>query len=120
MLFISILCKLSTHLTHIVKLCGDEVLDQALELIEPLCLDPDRFKQRAGVEILLGLTRGAKHWPQTKQVKLSQWVMARIPKFFNLIKPDTRNLWESYFCVSSSNILLIKFLTVLLYALSCN
>jgi proteasome activator subunit 4 len=75
-------------------------MDQALQLIEPLCTDPDRFKQRAGVEILLGYTRGSKHWPVSDRQRLWDWVMARLPKFFALIKPDTRNLWESFFCVS--------------------
>jgi proteasome activator subunit 4 len=71
-------------------------------MIESLCLDSDKFKQRAGVEFLLGYTRGAKHWPSQFNKSLWDWVMARLPKFFASIKPDTRHLWDSYFCVRTA------------------
>ncbi len=33
-------------------------LDDILNVIEPLLTDPDRYKQRAGTELLAGLLRG--------------------------------------------------------------
>jgi proteasome activator subunit 4 len=36
----------------------DELLKTVLPVIEPLLVDTDRFKQRAGAEILTGLIRG--------------------------------------------------------------
>lgn len=36
----------------------DKQLDEILAVIEPLLMDPDRFKQRAGAELLAGLLRG--------------------------------------------------------------
>lgn len=35
-----------------------EVLDDILAVSDPLLLDPDKFKQRAGAEFLAGLLRG--------------------------------------------------------------
>lgn len=40
-----------------------ECLDGLLDVIEPLIFDPDRFKQRAGVEFLAGLLRGTCFLP---------------------------------------------------------
>jgi proteasome activator subunit 4 len=37
----------------------NDVLDDILEVIDPLLSDPDKFKQRAGAEFLTGLLRGA-------------------------------------------------------------
>ena len=36
----------------------DRHLDTILNSIDPLLTDPDRFKQRAGAEVLVGLLRG--------------------------------------------------------------
>jgi proteasome activator subunit 4 len=36
-----------------------EGLEQLLGVIDPLLSEPDRFKQRAGAELLAGLLRGA-------------------------------------------------------------
>jgi tetrahydromethanopterin S-methyltransferase subunit B len=40
------------------KTFEDRHLDAILESIDPLLTDPDRFKQRAGAEVLVGLLRG--------------------------------------------------------------
>ena len=42
------------------KIFGDEGLDNILEVIDPLLFDADKYKQRAGAEILAGVLRG-KH-----------------------------------------------------------
>ena len=78
--------------------------------------DPDRFKQRAGAEVLVGLLRGidlvvfdfvhtenhllgSKHWPKQKWEKLWTWIIDRIDQIFVQIKPDTLNFWKSVFSV---------------------
>lgn len=40
------------------KMYEDEWLEELLGVIEPLLTDTDRFKQRAGAEMLAGLLRG--------------------------------------------------------------
>lgn len=40
------------------KTFEDRHLDTILSSIDPLLTDPDRFKQRAGAEVLVGLLRG--------------------------------------------------------------
>lgn len=40
------------------KTFEDRHLDTILKSIDPLLTDPDRFKQRAGAEVLVGLLRG--------------------------------------------------------------
>jgi proteasome activator subunit 4 len=37
---------------------GDEGLDEIFLVIEPLLVDSDKYKQRAGAEILSGILRG--------------------------------------------------------------
>lgn len=100
------------------KTFEDRHLDTILESIEPLLTDPDRFKQRAGAEVLVGLLRGttpclfcsvctkncclgSKHWPKQKWDKLWTWTMERIDQIFVQIKPDTLSFWKSVFSVSA-------------------
>ena len=40
------------------KMFGDEGLDEIFLIIEPLLIDSDKYKQRAGAEILSGILRG--------------------------------------------------------------
>jgi len=40
------------------KMFEDRHLDTILNSIDPLLIDADRFKQRAGSEVLVGLLRG--------------------------------------------------------------
>jgi proteasome activator subunit 4 len=81
-------------------------------------MDGDKFKQRAGVEMLLGYLRGAKHWSFASRDKLLDWVMQRLPKYYSLIKPDTRTLWDSFFHVVHSNLVYIWSLILLLQLIS--
>ena len=37
---------------------GDEGVDEIILVIEPLLFDSDKYKQRAGAEILSGILRG--------------------------------------------------------------
>lgn len=37
---------------------GHEMLEEILAVIDPLLLDVDKYKQRAGAEFLAGLIRG--------------------------------------------------------------
>lgn len=53
----SSLFNLLSHLA--AKIFGDNGLDQILEVIDPLLFDIDKYKQRAGAEILCGIMRGA-------------------------------------------------------------
>ena len=40
------------------KMFGDEGLEEIFLVIEPLLVDADKYKQRAGAEILSGILRG--------------------------------------------------------------
>ena len=40
------------------KMFGDDGLDEIFIVIEPLLVDSDKYKQRAGAEILSGILRG--------------------------------------------------------------
>ncbi|KZT23745.1 hypothetical protein NEOLEDRAFT_1135845 [Neolentinus lepideus HHB14362 ss-1] len=81
----------------LAKMLGGSKLDSILSAIDPLLSDADKFKQRGGGEILVGLWRGSKHWPKPWSEKLWTWTMARIDKIFTQIKPDTLPFWESVF-----------------------
>ena len=92
-------------------------LDDILTVIEPLLTDSDRFKQRAGTELLAGLLRGmgalfittlvdrnlpgSKHWPRNAHDRLWQWTISRLGTIYNQIKPDTLSFWEGLFNVSA-------------------
>ncbi|KAF5356022.1 hypothetical protein D9756_004202 [Leucocoprinus leucothites] len=72
-------------------------LNVIFEMIEPLLLDTDKYKQRAGAEIWAGLIRGSKHWPENKTAKLWQWTGGLLPGILNNIKPETISFWETLF-----------------------
>ena len=111
-------CRTRSTLSYIpAKAFEDRHLDTVLESINPLLIDPDRFKQRAGAEVLVGLLRGkgsdtfrladaenchlgSKHWPKQKWDRLWTWTMDRIDQIFVQIKPDTLSFWKSVFSVS--------------------
>ena len=101
----------------VAKTFEDRHLDTILESVNPLLTDPDRFRQRAGAEVLVGLLRGmtlgvyrlvhaennrlgSKHWPKQKWDKLWTWVGDRMDQVFVQIKSDTLNFWKSVFSVS--------------------
>ncbi|KAH8100456.1 ARM repeat-containing protein [Cristinia sonorae] len=81
----------------LAKMFEYERLDELLAVLEPLLTDPDRFRQRAGAELLAGLLRGSKHWTTQKYDHLWSWMMSRINRIFAQIKPDTLSFWENMF-----------------------
>ncbi|TCD70651.1 hypothetical protein EIP91_002372 [Steccherinum ochraceum] len=81
----------------LAKMYEDERLEELLAVIEPLLTDADRFRQRAGAELLAGLLRGSKHWPAKKYDALWSWIMSRMNRIFAQIKPDTLSFWENMF-----------------------
>jgi proteasome activator subunit 4 len=95
-------------LTVPAKFFGDKHFDIAMPIIDQLCTDSDKFRQRAGAEMLLGYLRGSKHWSTESRRKLMRWAMDRLPTVFDLIKPDTRILWDSFFHVRLCNSYLMQ------------
>lgn len=97
---------------------GAEALEGILAAIDPLLSDADKFKQRAGAEILSGVLRGecrphqhrlffiyaiqgSKHWPKPLSDRLWLWTTSRLDRIFAQIKPDTLSFWEGFFQVAS-------------------
>ena len=88
-----------------------------LSAIEPLLTDPDRYKQRAGAEMLCGILRGmfvscfryrhtedvsgSKHWPRQHYEALWTWTMSQIEVIYSQLKPDTLPFWEEVIHVST-------------------
>ncbi|KAI0961210.1 hypothetical protein AcV7_000369 [Taiwanofungus camphoratus] len=81
----------------LAKMFEHEKLETMLAAIDPLLLDPDRFKQRAGAEMLAGLLRGAKHWPRPRYNLLWAWTVQRLRLIYSEMKPDTVAFWEGLF-----------------------
>ncbi|KAF8898414.1 hypothetical protein BD779DRAFT_1607229 [Infundibulicybe gibba] len=86
-----------SYIKSLAKMFLSGGFDRVLVVIEPLLCDPDKFKQRAGAEILTGLLRGSKHWQTSESEKLWQWTVSRLDQIFAQIKPDTLSFWESVF-----------------------
>ncbi|KAF7789210.1 hypothetical protein EIP86_000151 [Pleurotus ostreatoroseus] len=78
----------------IAKTFESERLQAMLSAIEPLLTDPDRYKQRAGAEMLCGILRGSKHWPRQHYEALWTWTMSQIEVIYSQLKPDTLPFWE--------------------------
>jgi proteasome activator subunit 4 len=95
--------------------------ENILSSTEQLLWDTDRFKQRAGAEVLAGITRGiatlalnefkyglaidiigAKNWPKQHFDQLWSWIISRLDRIYTSIKPDTIGFWEATFTVSPS------------------
>ncbi|KAH7104315.1 ARM repeat-containing protein [Auriculariales sp. MPI-PUGE-AT-0066] len=86
-----------TFVKSLIKMFEGENLDVMLQAAEPLWQDADRFKQRAAAELVGGIMRGLKHWPQAKADVFWAWLQPRLPKIYAQIKPDSVNYWESVF-----------------------
>ncbi|KAJ3843176.1 hypothetical protein F5878DRAFT_605646 [Lentinula raphanica] len=86
-----------SYIKSLAKTFESDGLDTLLETIDPLLFDPDKYKQRAGGEVLAGLFRGSKHWSKTNTDNLWKWLMDRLSRLFAQLKPDTLNFWESIF-----------------------
>ncbi|KAG6820769.1 hypothetical protein H0H93_012033 [Arthromyces matolae] len=83
----------------LVKTYEHEGLEDLLLKIDVSFSDPDKFKQRAGAEVLSGILRGSKHWPMPLVEQLWIWAVPRLNKIYTHIKPDTLVLWETFFHV---------------------
>ncbi|KAI0702440.1 ARM repeat-containing protein [Cytidiella melzeri] len=81
----------------IAKMYQAEFVEALLSAIDSLLVDNDRFKQRGGAEILAGLLRGSKHWPQKQYKALWAWFLERFERIYLQIKPDTLAFWEGVF-----------------------
>jgi proteasome activator subunit 4 len=90
-----------TSTNNSAKMYEHEILDEILGVIDPLLTDNDRYQQRAGAELLAGLLRGSKHWPQQHFDRLWDWLMSRLEQVYHQIKPDTLNFWEGVVNVST-------------------
>ena len=93
-----------------------EFLELMLPTVELLLRDTDRFKQRAGTEMLIGLLRGvwqslfwrivlkrhagSKHWSKQWRDQLWGWFMSNVQSIHNSIRPDTLSFWDAAFNVS--------------------
>ncbi|TFY56124.1 hypothetical protein EVJ58_g7830 [Rhodofomes roseus] len=86
-----------TYMKSLAKIFQHELLELILPAIEPLLKDSDRFKQRAGAEMVIGLLRGSKHWPKQWRDQLWGWFMAQIQAIHNSIRPDTLSFWDAAF-----------------------
>ncbi|KAF9568547.1 hypothetical protein CPC08DRAFT_654918 [Agrocybe pediades] len=82
---------------YLAKFYGDDGLDNILEAVDPLLFDTDKFKQRTGAEILVGLLRGSKHWRPSSASKLWTWTTSRLDRILAQIKPETLQFWELVF-----------------------
>jgi proteasome activator subunit 4 len=89
-----------TFIKSIAKMSQGVGFENILNATELLVWDTDRFKQRAGAEMLAGITRGAKNWPKQRSDQLWSWVLSRLDRIFANIKPDTIGFWEAAIAVS--------------------
>jgi proteasome activator subunit 4 len=80
-----------------------DLLPSILSTIDPLLNDSDKFKQRAGVELLAGLLRGIKHYPLASSEYVWTWTIERLNRVFPQIKPDTMSIWEYLFSLQLVN-----------------
>ncbi|KAJ2920211.1 hypothetical protein MD484_g84, partial [Candolleomyces efflorescens] len=84
---------------YLGKIFGSVFLEKMLEVTDPLIYDPDKFKQRAGAEFLLG----SKHWPKNTSDKVWEWVANRLGTIYAQIKPDTSLFWQHLFSEQLTN-----------------
>ncbi|KAI0296143.1 hypothetical protein BC826DRAFT_1005479 [Russula brevipes] len=82
------------YIKTIAKMFQGVGFESILNSAEQLLWDTDRFKQRAGAEVLAGITRGAKNWPKQCSDQLWSWVISRLDRIYTSIKPDTIGFWE--------------------------
>jgi proteasome activator subunit 4 len=117
-------CALGRSRLSTAKMSQGVGFENILNSVEPLLWDADRFKQRAGAEMLAGITRGmttvalikfeyglatdklgAKNWPKQWSDQLWSWVISRLDRIYASIKPDTIGFWETTFTVSLSSVI---------------
>ncbi|KAJ2928817.1 hypothetical protein H1R20_g8194, partial [Candolleomyces eurysporus] len=88
---------------YIGKVFGFAPIEKMLEVTDTLVFDPDKFKQRAAAEFLLGILRGSKHWPKNTSDKVWEWVANRLGSIYAQIKPDTAVFWQHLFSEQLAN-----------------
>ncbi|KAI0728586.1 ARM repeat-containing protein [Fomitopsis betulina] len=86
-----------TYMKSLAKMLQQEFRELMLPTVELLLKDADRFKQRAGTEMLIGLLRGSKHWPQQCRDQIWSWFMSNVQSIQNSIRPDTLSFWDAAF-----------------------
>lgn len=86
--------------------CGDYV-SRLLGVTNALIPDLDKFRQRAGAELLTGLLRGVKHWAPQSSDQVWNWLSGRLSVIYAQIKPDTSTLWQCVFHVSTQVIFVL-------------
>ncbi|OCH96671.1 ARM repeat-containing protein [Obba rivulosa] len=84
-----------TFIKSLAKMFEAQKIETMTNVIETMLADSDRFKQRAGAEILAGILRGSKHWPKPLHDHIWAWASAHLDNIFAQIKPDTMGFWES-------------------------
>ncbi|KAH9487094.1 Proteasome activator complex subunit 4 [Psilocybe cubensis] len=82
---------------YLAKIFGNDGLEDILAVVDPLLSDADKYKQRAGAEILAGILRGSKHWTASASNKLWTWTTSRLNRIVSQIKPETLSFWETIF-----------------------
>ncbi|KAN0100847.1 hypothetical protein V8E55_000831, partial [Tylopilus felleus] len=80
----------------IAKMFENATLQDLLDVVEPLLASTDKFKQAAAAEILTGLLRGSKHWPQHSLNALWGWLAPRFDHILSQARPDTVVYWNSF------------------------
>ncbi|TFK23084.1 ARM repeat-containing protein [Coprinopsis marcescibilis] len=85
------------YIKSLIKIFGASILSGILDVVEPLIGDPDKFKQRGGAEMILGILRGFKNWKTSDSDRVWNWITSRFDQFFAQIKPDTISFWEQIF-----------------------
>ncbi len=105
------------------KMFEHEILEDIFPALEPVLTDSDRYRQRAGAEILVGLIRGlpfsmcshvrisymhlcigSKHWPRQHAEILWTWALPLLQSVYAHLKPDTLGFWEDAFNVRESTV----------------
>ncbi|KAF7320019.1 hypothetical protein MKEN_00785900 [Mycena kentingensis (nom. inval.)] len=84
-----------TFIKVLAKVFGPVILQPIIPIIDPLLTDQDKFKQRAGAELLSGIWRGSKHWPPQESRELWAWSVTKLNEVLPQIKPDTFPLWQT-------------------------
>jgi proteasome activator subunit 4 len=84
-------------LRSLCQIYSDLPFQHLKPVMEQLLETTDKDKQRALAEILSGILRGMKHWSGKARAGLWEWLVPRLPKIYNSIRPDTFEYWKMCF-----------------------
>ncbi|KAJ3537454.1 hypothetical protein NMY22_g5581 [Coprinellus aureogranulatus] len=87
--------KFIKHIANVFG-CADYV-SRLLNVTSALISDPDKYRQRAGAEMLTGLLRGIKHWAPQSSDQVWKWLGSRLDIIYAQIRPDTSTIWQCVF-----------------------